>query len=120
MVIACNDIKNNNKSEENNVTDTGISVDGTWQRRGYSSFNGVVTALSMDNGKVFDTEPLTRLCEGCKVAENFPLSDPQKFDLWKAQHVCLKNHSGSAGSMEVNGAQRIFERSSEKKRIMLR
>ena len=90
MQDACNDIENN-KNEENNITDIGISVDGTWQTRGYSSFDGVVTAISMDNGNVLGTDPLTALCKGCKVAENFRLSDPQKFDLWKAQHVFKKS-----------------------------
>ena len=28
--------------------DVGVSVDGTWQRRGFSSNNGVVTAISID------------------------------------------------------------------------
>ena len=44
-----------------------------------SSFNGVVAVISMENG-----EALRRLCKGFKVAVNFPMSDPQKFDLWKA------------------------------------
>ena len=116
MQDACDEIKNKNKNidMENGVTDTAVSVDGTWQKRGYSSFNGVVTAISMENGKVVDTEALTRYCRGCKVAENVRISDPARYDLWKAEHICLKNHSGSAGAMEVNGAGRIFKRSIEK------
>ena len=35
------------------------------------------------------------------------------FDWWKAQHVRLKNHSCSAGAMEMNGVQWIFERSTD-------
>ncbi|GFW90265.1 uncharacterized protein TNCV_2121321 [Trichonephila clavipes] len=40
-----------------NETDTefsqcGVSVDGTWQRRGYSSLNGCVSVISIDSGKV--------------------------------------------------------------------
>ena len=33
-----------------NYIDTGVSVDGTWQRRGFSSLNGAVAAISMVNG----------------------------------------------------------------------
>ncbi|GFU40485.1 hypothetical protein TNCV_1208441 [Trichonephila clavipes] len=29
-----------------------IALDGTWQERGHTSKNGVVTATSLDNGKV--------------------------------------------------------------------
>ncbi|GBO24214.1 hypothetical protein AVEN_211998-1 [Araneus ventricosus] len=34
----------------------GLSVDGTWQRRGYSSLNVVVSAISILRGKVIDME----------------------------------------------------------------
>ena len=34
--------------------DVGVSVDGTWQRKGFTSMNGVVTAISIDNGKVLE------------------------------------------------------------------
>ncbi|GFS60765.1 uncharacterized protein TNCV_2001651 [Trichonephila clavipes] len=37
----------------NNFTGCGISLDGTWQRRGYSSLNVCVTAISVDTGKNF-------------------------------------------------------------------
>ncbi|GFX52800.1 uncharacterized protein TNCV_3719901 [Trichonephila clavipes] len=33
---------------KNKIVECGISVDGTWQRRGYSSMNGCVAALSVD------------------------------------------------------------------------
>ncbi|GFT89656.1 uncharacterized protein TNCV_3137471 [Trichonephila clavipes] len=35
---------------KNKFVECGISVDGTWQRRGYSSMNGCVAALSVDTG----------------------------------------------------------------------
>lgn len=37
--------------KEGEVTNCGVSVDGTWQKRGYASLNGCVAALSIDNGK---------------------------------------------------------------------
>ncbi|GFX23962.1 uncharacterized protein TNCV_2730671 [Trichonephila clavipes] len=41
---------------KNKIVECGISVDGTWQRRGYSFMNGCVAALSFDTGKVVDIE----------------------------------------------------------------
>ncbi|GFW36430.1 hypothetical protein TNCV_1343911 [Trichonephila clavipes] len=29
----------------------GVSVDGTWRKRGYSSLNGCVSTISVDSGK---------------------------------------------------------------------
>ena len=49
------------------ATDTAnvsVSVDGTWQRKGFTSLNGVISAISIDNGKVFDTASLSKSCEG--------------------------------------------------------
>ena len=40
------------------VVDVGVSCDGTWQKRGFSSINGV--AISMDNGKILDVEALNK------------------------------------------------------------
>ena len=42
--------------KEEGTTDIGVSVDGTWQKRGFSSLNGVIAAISTSNCKVFDVE----------------------------------------------------------------
>ena len=108
---ACNEIKHKiNPDGCSTTADTAVSVDGTWQKRGYSSFNGVVTAILMDSGKIFDSVPLTRYCKSCKLAENFRVSNPDRYDRWRVQHNCRR----SAGSMEVEGAKTIFGRSIEK------
>ncbi|GFY07949.1 uncharacterized protein TNCV_2579811 [Trichonephila clavipes] len=83
----------------NSFTKCGISIDGTWQRRGYSSLNGCVSAISVDTGKILDIEVMTQYCHICAKG-NSQLS----------KHVCL-NYKGFAGNMEVVGAYRIFERS---------
>ncbi|GFX79475.1 uncharacterized protein TNCV_824641 [Trichonephila clavipes] len=36
--------------ENQNIRDIPVAVDGTWQKRGYSSMNGVVTVTSVDTG----------------------------------------------------------------------
>ena len=38
----------------------GVTVDGTWQRRGYTSLNGVVIAMSVDSEKLLDVETMSR------------------------------------------------------------
>ena len=48
---------------------TGVSVDGSWQRRGFSSLNGVVTVISIENGKILDTETICKLCKACNAKE---------------------------------------------------
>ena len=48
---------------KNDAGECGISMDSTWQKHGYLSHNGVVTAISLD----------TKKCLGIKV-----LSDKSK------------------------------------------
>ncbi|GFV76979.1 uncharacterized protein TNCV_690491 [Trichonephila clavipes] len=60
--------------EKNNfdeVVQCGVSVDGTWQRRGHLSLNGCVSAISIDTGKVLDMEVMSKMCRLClKKHEN--------------------------------------------------
>ena len=96
------------------VVNTGVSVDGAWQRRGYASLNGIVTAISLDNGKVVDVEPMSRNCKAHNLMDHLKESDPVAFANWMNSHICSFNYKGSAPGMEPVGAQRIFARSVEK------
>lgn len=49
-------------SDGNNIT---AAFDGTWQKPGHTSLNDVVTATSIENGKVIDIECLTKYCHSC-------------------------------------------------------
>ncbi|GFU50108.1 acetoacetyl-CoA synthetase [Trichonephila clavipes] len=65
--VACNTMKEAALEIRSNETDTefsqcGVSVDGTWQRRGYSSLNGCVSVISIDSGKVLDVEFMSKVC----------------------------------------------------------
>ena len=40
----------------------GVSIDGTWQKQGYSS-HGVVTAISLETKKYLDVEVLSDKCQ---------------------------------------------------------
>ncbi|GFV21102.1 uncharacterized protein TNCV_4267351 [Trichonephila clavipes] len=74
-----------------------VAVDGTWQKRGYTSLNGVVTVTSIDTGKVIDVDILSIYCT-CK---NLPFHEKD----------CKRNYVGSSGAMEIQGASKIFQRS---------
>ncbi|GFT62223.1 uncharacterized protein TNCV_1701171 [Trichonephila clavipes] len=93
------------------VAECGVSVDGTWQRRGHSSLNGCVTVLSIGTGKVLDLEVMSKWCRNCNTSKSSGKSKQVK------KHQCSCNHQGSAGSMEYVGAYRLFERSRETRKL---
>jgi hypothetical protein len=53
------------------IAHCGVSSDGTWQRRRYSSINGCVTTISMDTGRCIDVEVLhvSKVCHACQRHE---------------------------------------------------
>ncbi|GFV94393.1 uncharacterized protein TNCV_3352311 [Trichonephila clavipes] len=57
MVNSVNEAVIENEHNKN----IAIALDGTWQKRGHTSKNGVVTATSLDNGKVIDFECLFKI-----------------------------------------------------------
>jgi hypothetical protein len=50
---------------DDTFVDTTVSFDGTWQKRGHVSFNGVVTAMSL-KGKCIDYEIKSKVCKSCQ------------------------------------------------------
>ena len=112
MQDAVNEIRMLNQSEEV-IIDIGISNDGAWQKRGFTSLNGNVATISMDTGRILDSEMMSRYCQMCVSNEHLKNSDPEKYELFRANHGpdCMINHKGSAPAMEVSGTKSIFERS---------
>ena len=105
---------NEKAGDLNSVADTTVAVDGTWQKRGFSSLNGAVVATSL-NSKVIDYSVMTKYCKGCAVWERREGMDD--YEMWKATHSCSINHKSSAGAMEAAGAIEIFGRSIEKNKL---
>jgi len=97
-----------------NVIDVAVSCDGTWQRRGYSSNNGVVSIISMETGKVLDVEAMNKVCKGCFLKEHLKKENPFDYEKWHDKHKCTYNYQGLSGGMEPEGAHRIWNRSIEK------
>ena len=104
------------KTSTDEVLNTGVSVDGTWQKRGFTSMNGAVAAISMETGRILDVEVMTRFCQGCVNILKYK-DDPERFKLLQSEHICKINHEGSAGKMELVGAEQIFQRSIETRKL---
>ncbi|GFX93821.1 uncharacterized protein TNCV_1589971 [Trichonephila clavipes] len=83
--------------ENDGKRDLAVAVDGSWQKRGFSSKNGLVTVTSVYTGKVIDVEVFSKYC----ICPN------------KTKHLqsCKRNFEGYSGKMEVAGALSIFQRS---------
>lgn len=86
-------------AENDNVRGISAAFDGTWQKRGHISLNGVVTATSVDTGKVIDVAILSKHCRCEGRTTN------------KHETDCECNYSGSSGGVEVAGVTNIFNRS---------
>ena len=53
------DERQENKDEQG-ISDVTVSCDGSWQKQGHSSLNGVMTAISSDSGKCLDYCVMTK------------------------------------------------------------
>lgn len=82
--------------------DLCVALDGSWQKRGFTSLNGVMTLTSVDTGKVLDFHCMSKYCQ-C------PLKN-------RNEHLdtCTANYNGTSGGMEVEGAITLFHRSIQK------
>ena len=109
------------KSRNVDILDIGVSVDGTWQKQGFSLLNGGVAVISIDNGKVIDVEPMSRYCRECFVNTRRLRDGDDSLQIWREKHrdVCKLNYVGSAPPMEPEGARRIFTRSIQTCKILL-
>lgn len=107
-----------NDCEDEACVDVGVSCDGSWHRRGYSSLVGTTAVISLETGQVLDYEILNKICYECRHWKNVPESDPKK-ESWMNNHeqICPVNYSGSAPGMEAVGACRMWQRSEEKNKL---
>ena len=56
--------------DEEPICDIAVSCDGTRQKRGYSSLNGIVTVVSVETGKAIDYNVFTKKCAQCTAWES--------------------------------------------------
>ena len=97
--------------DEQGILDIAVSFDGSWQRRGHSSHNGMASVIELLTGLPLDHEVLSNFCRKCKVMEQSDQSEE-----WKLKHSrnCLKNFEGSANAMEAECAVQMWKRSIDK------
>ncbi|CAB4033990.1 Hypothetical predicted protein [Paramuricea clavata] len=63
----------NSKTEDGeDIVETAVSCDGTWQRRGFTLSHRCVTVISMENGKMLDVEPLSKVSKACIISTLVP------------------------------------------------
>ncbi|GBL76258.1 hypothetical protein AVEN_274108-1 [Araneus ventricosus] len=89
------------KGAQKDTTGCDVSMDGTWQKRGYSSLNGCVSCISVEKGNILDIEII---CIFFRMCNNMANSKYHSKHVWQ-------NHKGPSSSTEKVGAHRIFERS---------
>ena len=100
--------------QKNEETDIVVSCNGTWQRRGFSSLNGVVTVIASDTGKCVDYRVKLKQCTSCTSWESRKSAEPDLYEQLISKHDCDINHEGSAGAMEVSGLIECFMQSEKK------
>ena len=108
MLSAGNEVKQNMNTNE--IT---TPCEGTWQRSGFVSKNGIATVLSVNPhkaSKVIDVEVMSNYCDACSKAKKRLLAE--KLLEWRKDHKnCQRNHDGPPGQMEPSGMLAIFHRS---------
>ncbi|GBN05699.1 hypothetical protein AVEN_95474-1 [Araneus ventricosus] len=109
MIRAAEEVRRLNVVPSKKISSCGVSVGGTWQRRGYSSLNGCTTVISIDTGKVLDAEIMCHYYRTCKTNDNVRYKN-------KENHEC-SNYVGSSGNMESVGVHRMFERSKRLRKL---
>ena len=96
---------------EQPIVHVGVSVDGTWQRKGFTSLNGIITVISINTGKVFDycnsIQKLQRLYENAGNKGKRPDAN----DKWNAAHKSSLTYKGSFAVMEKVSAEKIIKQS---------
>ena len=116
MIDAVREYKEDKGLPEGALTEATASFDGTWQRRGFQSKNGVTTAVTVNGNKckVIDTVTLSNHCDACSKSKKL-LSEEEFMD-WRSDHLINfgKNYDGSAGSMEPRGIEISYRTSVQK------
>ncbi|XP_015748260.1 PREDICTED: uncharacterized protein LOC107328058 [Acropora digitifera] len=104
------------------VLDAGVSIDGSWNQRGWSARDGVVAVISIDTGKVLDVAFLSNSCTACEQMKRKQQEGTvSRMDYlgWVISHEenCYHNHEGSSQSMEARGSCLLFGRSLDKHKL---
>ncbi|KAH6933276.1 hypothetical protein HPB50_013930 [Hyalomma asiaticum] len=80
--------------------DIAVMYDGTWQKQGHKSHNGIGTVVSLDTGLCPDLDILLNFCLAYSWHKALP---DEEEEVWRAFHgpVCEQNVDCSAHAMEA-------------------
>ena len=94
---------------DQNILGIRVSIDGTWKKRGFSSLNRGVAAISIDNGKIIAVEAISRYCRECFVNTLLLQNDKDMLQVGKQEHsnTCKLSYDCSALSMESSNLYKI-------------
>lgn len=106
-------IDNISLDEMEKIINISVSFDGSWQKRGFTSKNGVGCCIDVVTGLVIDFEVLSKYCRLCSQKEVKLGKESVAFMDWYKEHKpkCQKNFDGSSPAMEPEAAERIWKRS---------
>ena len=95
--------------DDESVVDIKVSFDGSWQKRGHTSHNGVATAIDVCTGYCVDFELLSNFCITCVKG---PKEGDDNYEEFMENHRphCHKNTEAKSGAMEAEGALKIWDR----------
>ena len=114
MESAREEIRELTGASSDGIADILVSVDGTWQKRGFSSLFGVVFVIAYITGKVIDYRVMSKHCIACQLWETRDHTSAE-YQAWKETHVCDINFTGSAPAMEPYGTLDLFKHSLDHK-----
>ena len=98
------------------TADVGVSLDGTWQTKDFSSTPEIVTTISIDNSKDLDVAILSKSCKGYTSMKRIASSDTARYETCKLSHNYNLNYTGSSHGMET--AQELLRSLVHQKRNM--
>ena len=88
--------------DDQGITDITVSCDETWQKRGHSSLNGIVTVISNNSNKCIDYWIMTKTCVR-RVSPGWESrKDTEEYEKFITIMTDI-NHEWSSGAMEAAG-----------------
>lgn len=109
--------RNLDSTSAEEIIDICVSFDGSWQKRGHTSYYCIGSVIDMLTGLVIDYVVLSKYCQECTKTAADLGKNSAEFFIWyeghKSSGSCQKNYEGSSGSMEVQAADILWRRSIE-------
>ena len=99
MLAAVDDLKEKGNVSTDEPLDTDIGIEGSWQKRGHSSLNGVVIGVARENKKVFDYKVFSKFCRSCALWRSKKGTEEYIFSKQNHGKDCEINHCQSFGAM---------------------